>query len=313
MEEKITIIVPVYNVEKYLRRCLDSIIKQSYKNLEIILVDDGSTDNSLAICNEYKAKDNRIIIIHKENGGLSSARNAGLDIATGEYIGFVDSDDEILENMYETLYKNIKETNCDIAAGRFIMILSDGEEQLPPYNTDDKDIVIMSGIDRWFYLYLSWVAIVQVNKLFKRHIFENLRFKEGAYYEDEYIIHLEYEKAKRIVYVPTVLYRYYYRDDSITNKKEYNRAKKFDQLDSQKERAQYFENKKQYLLQYLQLRLITSFNDDFENLSLEEKEYYRDIYNEVLEYAQDKINKINLKRFFLTHPKQHLIYEKYFK
>ena len=109
MGEKTSVIVPIYKVEEYLHRCIDSIINQTYTNLEIILVDDGSPDNCPMICDEYAKKDSRIRVIHKKNGGLSDARNAGLEIATGEYIGFVDSDDWIHKDMYHILYKNIIE------------------------------------------------------------------------------------------------------------------------------------------------------------------------------------------------------------
>lgn len=112
---KISVIIPVYNVEPYLRRCLDSVIRQTYTNLEIILVDDGSTDGSSAVCDEYKEKDSRILVIHKENGGVSSARNAGLEMATGEWIGFVDSDDWVETDMYEYLYELAKEHETDVA------------------------------------------------------------------------------------------------------------------------------------------------------------------------------------------------------
>ena len=111
----ISIIVPIYNVEKYLKKCIDSIINQTYKNLEIILVDDGSPDNCGKICDEYAKKDNRIKVIHKENGGVSSARNVGVENATGEYIGFVDSDDYIEKDMYEVLINNLKKENADIS------------------------------------------------------------------------------------------------------------------------------------------------------------------------------------------------------
>ena len=111
----ISIIVPVYDVEPYLRKCIDSILIQSYRDLEIILVDDGSPDNCGAICDEYAEKDKRIKVIHKKNGGLSDARNAGLDIATGEYIGFVDSDDWVMPDMYEYLYKAVKEYDADMS------------------------------------------------------------------------------------------------------------------------------------------------------------------------------------------------------
>ena len=115
MDSLVSVIVPVYKVEKYLSKCLDSIVNQTYKNLEIILVDDGSPDNSGKICDEYAQKDSRIKVIHKENGGLSSARNAGLDIATGEYIAFADSDDSVHLDFVEKLYRAIKEENADIA------------------------------------------------------------------------------------------------------------------------------------------------------------------------------------------------------
>lgn len=122
-DDLISVIVPVYNVEKYLHKCINSILNQTYKNLEIILIDDGSTDNSGKICDEYALKDNRIKVIHKENGGLSSARNAGLDICSGDYIGFVDSDDYIAEDMYEYLYVNLKKIMRMLLCVIFIMFL----------------------------------------------------------------------------------------------------------------------------------------------------------------------------------------------
>ena len=111
---KISVIVPIYNVEQYLSQCLDSIINQTYTNLEIILINDGSTDNSEKICNQYKLLDPRIIVIHKTNGGLSDARNTGIKIATGDYISFVDADDFIDKNMYTILFQKINTTNADI-------------------------------------------------------------------------------------------------------------------------------------------------------------------------------------------------------
>ena len=116
MSPKISIIVPVYKVEKYIHKCIDSILNQTFKDFELILVDDGSPDNCGKICDEYAKKDSRVIVIHKENGGLSSARNSGLDIARGDYIGFVDSDDYIENDMYELLYNLCEENNCDISS-----------------------------------------------------------------------------------------------------------------------------------------------------------------------------------------------------
>lgn len=126
----ISIVVPVYNVEKYLKRCLESILSQTMKNLEIILVDDGSTDQSGIICDEYAKKDSRIKVVHKKNGGLSSARNAGLAIAQGEYVGFVDSDDDIENIMYERMYETIEKENVDFVMSDYIRIPGNGETYL---------------------------------------------------------------------------------------------------------------------------------------------------------------------------------------
>ena len=116
---KVSIIVPIYNVEKYLRQCLDSIVNQTLKDIEIILVDDGSTDSCPSICDEYASKDKRIIVIHKENAGLGAAYNTGLDIAKGDYIGFVESDDFIELNMYEELYERAVQTGVDLVKCNF--------------------------------------------------------------------------------------------------------------------------------------------------------------------------------------------------
>lgn len=134
MKELISIIVPVYNVEQYLDDCLISIINQTYKNLEIILIDDGSTDKSGKICDEYAKKDSRIIVIHKENGGVSSARNAGLRIAKGAYIGFVDPDDWIAEDMYEVLYSNAKKYDADVSVCKYKIVKNRRKDNLNAIN-----------------------------------------------------------------------------------------------------------------------------------------------------------------------------------
>ena len=137
INDLISVIVPVYNVEKYLVQCINSILNQTIKNLEIILVDDGSLDNSGKICDEFSKKDDRIVAIHKENNGLSSARNAGLEIANGNYIGFVDSDDWLDEHMYEILLKLIKENNSDISCCDFFKT-ADSNDTMP--SCDDEVI-----------------------------------------------------------------------------------------------------------------------------------------------------------------------------
>ena len=130
MNDLISVIVPIYNVEKYLDKCVKSIIEQTYKNLEIILVDDGSTDGSVSICDEWAKRDKRIIVIHKTNGGLSDARNAGLKVARGKFVGFVDSDDYIFNTMYEKLYQKTVETNADMTLCGIIHEYEDGSTQV---------------------------------------------------------------------------------------------------------------------------------------------------------------------------------------
>ena len=181
MEKLVSIIVPVYNVEKYLSKCIDSILAQTYKNLEIILVDDGSKDNSGTICDEYSKKDKRIKIIHKPNGGISDVRNHGLKIATGDYIGFVDSDDYIAEDMFETLVSLLEKNDADISIvsfyeyynGKLIGVRENENVEIMNKVEAIKELLI----DRKIQSY-TW------NKLFKKELFDGLQFPVGKNFED---------------------------------------------------------------------------------------------------------------------------------
>ena len=192
MEKKISVIVPVYKVEEYLCRCVDSIINQTYKNLEIILVDDGSPDSCGRICDEYAEKDSRIKVIHKENGGLSSARNAGLDIATGDYIGFVDSDDFIDAEMYSMLYEMIKNADVEISGvnGRSFV----EEEHLLPYIAGRKNISKEQSCEEAIKgLLLRTFNSSVCSKLFLGSLFKSRRFEIGKLSEDALLEMLEQE------------------------------------------------------------------------------------------------------------------------
>ena len=209
----ITIIVPVYNVEKYLKKCIDSIITQTYDNLEIILVDDGSTDSSGNICDEYKTNDSRIKVIHKINAGLSSARNAALEIATGELIGFVDSDDYIDPMMYEKLIKNMNKYHSDIAVCDFVFNgIKDSHSE--KYKTHEfvsvgKEKFVNTQND------YSKISIVAWNKLYKRELFKYIKYPEGKLFEDRFIICDLYDKANSVSYIIEPLYNYLVRNGSI--------------------------------------------------------------------------------------------------
>lgn len=214
--ELISIIVPVYNVEKYLEKCLDSITNQTYKNLEIIVIDDGSTDKSGIICDKYAQKDNRIKVIHKLNGGLSDARNAGLDICTGDYIGFVDSDDYIEPDMYEYLLEKSKETNADVSMCNFYIEdeRSDNIKLAAVFDefvSDDKEIILK------FYLENN-ILIGIWNKLFKCEVLNNIRFPKQHCCEDTYIMADWVDKINKFMCSNSCKYHYIHRGNSLSNR-----------------------------------------------------------------------------------------------
>ena len=212
MGDKISVIVPIYNVEPYLRRCIDSIINQTYENLEIILVDDESPDNCGQICDDYAKKDTRIKVIHKKNGGLSDARNVGLEVCTGDFISFVDSDDWIELNTYEIMMKSMNEYNADMVVSNINYVYKNkveskySEDKIRCFNKEEamKEL-IKDGL----------VQAVVWNKLYKRVFIDNLRFKVGKLNEDEFFTYKICAKAERIVYIPEALYQYRQREDSI--------------------------------------------------------------------------------------------------
>ncbi|WP_195929951.1 glycosyltransferase [Clostridium sp. 1001270J_160509_D11] len=218
---KISIIVPIYNVEKYLTNCIDSILNQTFKDFELILVNDGSTDNSFEICKHYKDIDDRICIIDKKNGGLSSARNAGLDIAKGEYIGFVDSDDYIHPQMYELLYNQIIKNKADISMCEFKKVSEFNKKELSDKVILNQEVEILNNKEAVFKLGEngSVTYVIACNKLYKKSLFNNIKFKEGIIHEDEYIIHRLLYQVKTLVYIKEKLYFYLQREGSIMDKK----------------------------------------------------------------------------------------------
>ena len=216
----ISIIVPVYNVEQYLGRCVDSLIGQTYKNIEIILVDDGAKDRSGQICDEYALKDERIIVIHKENGGLSDARNAGIKVAKGAFIGFVDSDDYVAPCMYEELVACLTETNSDIAMCRYKRFKGDRCKECL---ADSDELVEMDTLQALENIYSNDGEIYTVawNKLYKRDVIADIRYPVKKINEDEFTTYKYIANAKKIVFTQKVLYFYFYNGSSITTKDNY--------------------------------------------------------------------------------------------
>ncbi len=211
---KISIIVPVYNTEKYLSKCLNSLIKQTYKDIEIIVVNDGSKDKSLEIAKKFAKQDNRIKVFNKENGGLSSARNFGIEKASGEYIGFVDSDDYIKENMFEILYNMIKEANAKIAICGWYLV---EDNQIRTCNFKCKKLVLND--EQAIDMLLNHVSFdnFACNKLFHRALFKDVIFPVGELLEDLSTIYKLIHEAKVIVVDSNPLYYYVLHSNSITS------------------------------------------------------------------------------------------------
>lgn len=219
MNELITIIVPVYKVEKYLPKCIDSLMQQSYKNIEIILVDDGSPDNCGVICDKYALIDKRIIVIHKSNGGLSSARNAALDIMRGEYVTFVDSDDYVSTEYIMTLYKNITKYSADISIclERYFIEYKDKCEKTidRPFRKYNGVLVMNKEEALACSLYQDLYDAAACAKLYYSKLFRNVRFPIGYAYEDQGTIHKLFLQSKLVVYIGEYLYSYLQRNGSI--------------------------------------------------------------------------------------------------
>ncbi len=203
-QEKISVIVPVYNVEPYLKKCLDSLCNQTYHNLEIILVDDGSFDNSKNICEEYKRMDDRVLVIHQKHGGVSAARNAGLKLATGFYIGFVDSDDWIETEMFECMLNAIKSNEADVSVcGRWEEkeneTICKGWQTRQIMMPEEAVAALLDDEDMKGYLW---------DKLYRRSLFDGISFPMERTFEDTSVQDMLLCRAERIVCVPDILYHY---------------------------------------------------------------------------------------------------------
>lgn len=221
MTEKITVIVPVYNVENYLNKCLDSLINQTYKNLEIIVINDGSTDNSGEICQEYAQKDNRIVYIEKENGGLSDARNAGLERKTGSYVTFVDSDDWVEPDYVEVLHNKLIGYQADIAIGNYYSYNEDEAMYYFHVNSESYYEKLYDNISIFENLYdakqmKSFSLISAWGKLYKAELFDYIRFDKDKLGEDGYINQKLYLLVQKVIYINQGLYAYRQRSGSIT-------------------------------------------------------------------------------------------------
>lgn len=212
-KELVSVIVPVYNVENELRACLDSIVDQTYQDLEIILINDGSKDNSGKICDEYARKDNRIRVIHKDNGGLSDSRNVGISISIGRYLAFVDSDDVIHHSYIDVLLKNIEEADLVICKHKHFS--DDAELELDDLDTGNVEEISTQYLLRNLNSYKHPIGVVAWNKLYKRELWDGIRFPYGKIHEDEFVSHQIIRRCQKILIVDSNLYFYRKRENSI--------------------------------------------------------------------------------------------------
>lgn len=282
MKALVSIIIPIYNVEKYLEKCIKSIINQTYRNLEIILIDDGSTDESGKICEKYKEQDNRIIFINKKNGGSASAKNEGLKVAKGYYITFVDSDDFIEPDMIEYMVNIIKKYNSDIIQCSFTNLYKN-TEKFKQYKIVEQKI---SSKDFLELFLTKWDNSLFWNKLFKREVIENIVFKEGRCIDDEFFTYKCVINSKSIVTSNKIVYNYRMRKSGVMKSESSQKQILKDRIDYLYERYElvrkiYKDLDKDFLEHLLTYYLIIS------------KDYYVD--EKLLDYMKDKLKAIKGK------------------
>ncbi len=252
MNPLISIIIPVYKVEQYLKECIDSIINQTYMNLEIVIIDDGSPDNCPLICDQYAALDKRIKVIHKKNGGLSDARNAGLNIITGDYVTFVDSDDVIHPEMINILYSEIQKNKSDISCVS-IQEFSNSYSFMKITSAETKKLSFLNYTNYPYHM-CAW------GKLFSSKLFEDIKFPLHKLHEDEFTTYKLMDKANFISYNESKVYYYRQRNGSIMQNK--NEQFYSDFLEALLEEYLYFYKKTDIrILEYVYLRLCFLYKD----------------------------------------------------
>lgn len=216
MENVISVIIPVYNVQAYLPECLDSVLAQDYQNLEVILIDDGSKDDSGKICDEYAAKDSRIRVIHQVNAGAGAAKNTGLRAATGEYLAFLDSDDSLEPGAYAHMVQLMQEYNADVVQCLLQYVYKDRTEV--QQITSGRQV--FSVLDYMKRFTEDWTCALMTEKLFKRALFDGIFFEEGNIIDDEYFTYQGVMNAKIILRDDRVIYNYRQRRSSVMNSSE---------------------------------------------------------------------------------------------
>ncbi len=252
MNDVISVIVPVYNVAAYLPECLESILNQDHEALEVILIDDGSKDESGAICDQYAARDSRIRVIHQKNGGAAAAKNAGLRAATGAFLSFVDSDDYLEPNVYGYMVNLLKATDSDAAVFAFRDVFRNRTEDCFP----KREQRAYSGKEYLVQFTKDWTCALLWNKLYKRSLFDGIFFEEGHKIDDEYFTYQGFLNAKKVVCEDKIIYNYRRRASSVMLSPEAGEQRSLDRIDALSKRRENVRNRfpelrKVFDIQYL--------------------------------------------------------------
>ena len=317
-KDLISVIVPTYNVEKYLDKCIDSIVNQSYKNLEIILVDDGSSDKSGEICDKWGRIDSRIKVIHKENGGLSDARNIGLDVANGEYISFIDSDDFIEKDFYVYLKDLSEKYNSDIVECNFVKAYESklNEFEFPKNDFESITITDSYGALKIYTSFdddISTNSVVVWNKLYKSEIFNDIRFPVGKTHEDQFTMYKILSKATTFVTSSEVKYGYFQRENSIINKKFSEKRLEifsaYDEVISFLHKMNYTELEEKFQRRYLQTLIdfvdkAVLENDEKNKINKVLKKLFDDRYKIMIDFIENSNIYKDRKRFYIGFKKE---------
>lgn len=313
MEDKISVIVPIYNVAPFLRECIESILNQDYKNIEVLLIDDGSTDESAMISDEYALIDKRIRVFHKENGGLSDARNFGIKKAIGKYISFIDSDDYISSDFLSTLYSNLTNNNKQISAVGYCHVFPNGEIEYnnfrginKTYNEEEAQICLNS---------VGYFNVAAWNKLYAKELFEDIEFPIGKKSEDWFIMYKLIERANGIQYSSDEKYFYRQRKGSITKSSNINT----DAIEAAKEVYYHFKFKQRkeiipFAAQSLAFALIGVYNtklctgENSKNLNKYRQEVL-EIKDEITYNKLSNSRKIQLYLFIYCKPLYNILFK----
>ena len=309
-EELISVIIPVYNVKAYLERCVNSVLTQTYRHLEILLIDDGSTDGSASLCDSLAAREERIRVIHRENGGAAAARNTGLDTAAGELIAFADADDFLHPELYARMLRILEERDADIVTGEFLRVPQDADPEewfaAGPLPSEASGVCIeKSDVMRQLFE-RDRLTVVLWNKLFRRHVLRDVSFPEGRTFEDFFAMHHILWNCERMVYTEAAMYFYAEREESVS--RSLSHAKIRDSVDGHEDRVLFFREHIPEMSEMAEAAMLENMEWRFSRLSAqgarEDCIWFSSLCREKLEKLQIRIRDDRIRRI-IDSPKRY--------